>query len=110
VKRSRFFCEHCHHEVRPNAKVCPHCGRFFEAVRCPVCNYVGQSGDFIHGCPNCGYAGADTGRRKGFEQVDYEPRASGQRPSAGTPGWVWPLAIGILLLAFLGLVLIYLRL
>ncbi|MFW5684336.1 MAG: zinc-ribbon domain-containing protein, partial [Spirochaetota bacterium] len=32
MKRSRFFCEHCHNEVRPSARVCPHCGRFFEAV------------------------------------------------------------------------------
>lgn len=108
MKRSRFFCENCHHEVRPNAKVCPHCGRFFEAVRCPVCSYVGESGDFIHGCPNCGYAGGATGQENGFEQVDY---AAGKPQRTGsTPGWVWPLAIGILLVVFLGLIVVYLNL
>jgi hypothetical protein len=114
VKRSRFFCENCHHEVRPNAKVCPHCGRFFEAVRCPVCSYVGESGDFIQGCPNCGYAGGSTGNEDGFEQVDYHDSSAEardrRRPRTRTPGWVWPLAIGILLIVFLGLVLVYLNL
>ncbi len=107
MKRSRFFCENCHHEVRPNAKVCPHCGRFFEAVRCPICSYVGEGRDFIRGCPNCGYAGGSADRDEGFEQVDYPVRA--RRPRAQTPVWVWPLAIGILLVVFLGLVLVYLR-
>ncbi|MFP4113665.1 MAG: double zinc ribbon domain-containing protein [Spirochaetota bacterium] len=115
MKRSRFFCENCHHEVKPTAKVCPHCGRFFEAVRCPVCSYVGESRDFVHGCPNCGYAGGDAGAEHGFEQVDYEPergeRGSGGRSrGSGTPDWVWPLAIGILLVVFVGLVVVYLKL
>ncbi|MFW5743187.1 MAG: zinc ribbon domain-containing protein [Spirochaetota bacterium] len=109
MKRSRFFCENCHHEVRPNAKVCPHCGRFFEAVRCPMCSYVGESRDFVHGCPNCGYAGGATGRNDGFEQVDYTPPARPGRKER-TPAWVWPLAIGILLVVFAGLIVVYLNL
>ena len=110
MKRSRFFCENCHHEVRPNAKVCPHCGRFFEAVRCPVCSYVGRSGDFLHGCPNCGYAGEQGGSERGFEQVDYPGTTPSRGSRSATPGWVWPLAIGVLLLVFAGLVVIYLSL
>ena len=111
MKRSRFFCEHCHHEVRASAKVCPQCGRFFESVRCPACTYVGQGHDFLNGCPNCGYAGGSPdgrGGRGGFDPVDYG--ASPPRRKPDTPAWVWPLAMGILLVAFLGLVVIYLRL
>ena len=116
MKRSRFFCENCHHEVRPNAKVCPHCGRFFEAVRCPVCSYVGESRDFVSGCPNCGYAGGSSGSESGFEQVEYhdqEPASAtcgGVRRGERTPGWVWPLAIAVLLVVFVGLVIVYLNL
>ncbi len=78
-------------------------------MRCPVCSYVGESRDFVHGCPNCGYAGGATERDDGFEQVDYAPAArSGPRTS--TPGWVWPLAIGILLVVFAALVVVYLSL
>ncbi len=108
MKRSRFFCENCHKEVRPSARVCPHCGRFFEAVRCPVCNYTGEGSDFVRGCPNCGYAGSAAGSR-GLEAVEYWP-ASGAAPKAKTPGWVWPLALGILGLVFGALVLLYLSL
>jgi len=84
VKRSRFFCEHCHQEVRPSAKVCPHCGRFFEAVRCPVCSYVGEAQDFLQGCPNCGYAGGDPAHDEGFERIDY-PVGSGRRKPTDAP-------------------------
>lgn len=108
MKRSRFFCENCHHEVRPTAKVCPHCGRFFEAVRCPVCSYVGESRDFVRGCPNCGYAGGVSNREEGFEQVDYP--VGGRSSASGPPRWLWPLAIGVLIVVFVGLVLVYLSL
>ncbi|MFW6293846.1 MAG: double zinc ribbon domain-containing protein [Spirochaetota bacterium] len=109
MKRSRFFCENCRHEVRPNAKVCPNCGRFFEAVRCPVCSYVGEGRDFVHGCPNCGYAGVNASNENGFEQVDYTPGRASRKPPA-TPPWLWPLAIGVLLIVFAGLVILYLQL
>lgn len=106
MKRSRFFCEHCHKEVRPNARVCPHCGKFFEAVRCPMCDYVGDGRDFVRGCPNCGYAGGGGGT-SGLEQVDFG--ASSAYGKRGTPGWVWPLAVVMMVLAFGALVVIYLR-
>lgn len=109
MKRSRFFCENCHHEVRPNARVCPNCGRFFEAVRCPACSYVGEGRDFVHGCPNCGYAGVDTSNDAGFEQVDYAP-SPGRNKTTAKPPWLWPLAIGILLIVFVGLVILYFQL
>ena len=74
-----------------------------------MCSYVGESRDFVHGCPNCGYAGGTTERDDGFEQVDYAPAAR-PGPKARTPGWVWPLAIGILLVVFAGLIVVYLSL
>ena len=38
------------------------------------------------------------------------PSSRQGRPKARTPVWVWPLAIGILLVVFLGLVIVYLQL
>lgn len=89
--------------------MCPNCGRFFEAVRCPVCSYVGDGRDFVHGCPNCGYAGENPSSDAGFEQVDYAPSGGRKNPKA-TPSWLWPLAIGILLIVFIGLVILYFQL
>lgn len=110
MKRSKFFCENCHGEVRPSAKVCPHCGRFFTAVRCPICSYVGEAREFISGCPNCGYAAGAPGAAEGFETFDLSRAGARSRPRARVPAWVYPLAAGIVLLLFGGLVLVYLRL
>lgn len=74
-----------------------------------MCSYVGESRDFVHGCPNCGYAGGSTEREVGFEQVDYTPPARSIAKQRA-PGWVWPLAIGILLVVFAGLIVVYLSL
>ncbi len=41
--------------VKPNEEKCPGCGRFFRAVKCPVCSYSGKGADFLKGCPSCGY-------------------------------------------------------
>ena len=110
MKRSKFFCENCHQEVKPSAKICPHCGRFFTAVRCPSCAYVGESRDFIQGCPKCGYAGGAPGQDQGFETLDLGEQNRSRPPKPRTPAWVYPLAAGIIIVVFVGLVIIYLRL
>ena len=73
-----------------------------------MCTYVGQGYEFLNGCPNCGYAGGSPGRGDGLKPVDYAVSLS--RRKSHTPSWVWPLAIGMLFTAFIGLVAIYLRL
>ena len=55
-KQPKFFCENCNAEVRRDAVICPHCGRFFASVRCPACGFTGIHKEFKDGCPSCGYA------------------------------------------------------
>jgi uncharacterized membrane protein YvbJ len=50
-----FHCDHCGESVSPDEERCPHCGRFFRAVKCPVCAYTGKGAEFLKGCPSCGY-------------------------------------------------------
>ncbi len=126
-KRSRFYCENCGKEVRASAKVCPHCGRFFSAVRCPVCGFTGESRQFLQGCPSCGYAGA-TGQADrpdaGFEVYDVESisgragrgggrgsrGAAGRPPSRGAPPWIYWLTLALLGVFFVIMAVIYMRL
>ena len=55
-KEPRFFCDFCGTEVKRNDRICPNCGKFFSAVRCPNCGLTGQVAMFVKGCPSCGYA------------------------------------------------------
>ncbi len=50
-----FHCDNCGESVSPDEERCPGCGRFFRAVRCPICAYTGKGAEFIKGCPVCGY-------------------------------------------------------
>jgi len=50
-----FHCDHCGESVSPDEERCPNCGRFFRAVRCPVCAHTAKGSDFVKGCPSCGY-------------------------------------------------------
>ncbi|MDR2965230.1 MAG: hypothetical protein LBU88_05600 [Treponema sp.] len=54
--KPRFFCDNCGFEVDGDIKACPHCGRYFASVRCPVCGYSGPDKMFQSGCPLCGYS------------------------------------------------------
>jgi len=125
MKSTKFFCENCGTEVKRNARICPTCGRFFSAVRCPVCNYTGQGEEFVRGCPNCGYSGSagGAGGKKGFssgeiaeiygmEEIgvgsEREPASRGKQ-KAPIPPWVYWLAMGILTVSLIVLILIYLN-
>lgn len=55
MKTARFFCESCGRAVPFNAEMCPNCGKTFDAVKCPVCSHTGMPGEFLRGCPRCGY-------------------------------------------------------
>ena len=58
MKTARFFCESCGRAVPFNARMCSACGKTFDAVKCPVCTYTGLPGEFLQGCPKCGYLAA----------------------------------------------------
>lgn len=119
MKYAKFYCENCRKEVRSDVKVCPHCGRFFSAVRCPSCGFTGESRAFLTGCPSCGYAGGTGSATRGspgeVERYDFEAIARGgpyglppRRSGSTVPSWVFALAGGVLFLCFLALVAIYL--
>lgn len=65
-----FHCDFCGEVVSPDEERCPGCGRFFRAVKCPVCSYTAQGKEFLNGCPSCGYLAAPveekhrTGKKK----------------------------------------------
>ncbi|WP_455383445.1 double zinc ribbon domain-containing protein [Salinispira pacifica] len=116
MKHARFYCENCRNEVRWDAKVCPHCGRFFSSVRCPSCEFIGESRLFVWGCPNCGYAGGesfitegarDSGQIESYSLEEVEGSARRKR-ERNLPAWLYPVAIAVLLSAFALLVIVYL--
>ena len=65
-KAPKFFCENCGEEVKENAKICTHCGKFFTNIRCPKCFHQGDSREFKNGCPECGYSN----NKNNFNQKD----------------------------------------
>jgi len=66
-KNAKYFCENCGAEVASKARFCPHCGKFFSAVRCPNCGHTGSVSEFKKGCPVCHYAVSESEMR-GEEQ------------------------------------------
>ena len=69
-----FHCDNCGEAVSPDEVRCPRCGRYFRAVRCPVCSYTGQGREFLKGCPVCGYLGDNYST----EQVDEKRKKHGE--------------------------------
>lgn len=76
MKTARFFCENCGRPVPFNAEMCSNCGKHFDAVKCPVCKYTGLPGEFLSGCPQCGYLAAD-------DAVQDQASLDGRRGSGG---------------------------
>ena len=81
--KPHFFCENCGTEVPLHAKNCPGCGRAFQAVRCPNCNFTGEESLFKSGCPVCGYTPGKTApaAKPGKEAAD--------RRTEALPLWVY---------------------
>jgi len=99
-KKPRFFCESCGHEVKQNAKICLHCGKFFSSVKCPACGFSGDSPAFNEGCPVCGYAVFGQGKKKPQAPV------SGKKDAPDPLPW-WMYLVSILfLVALVGFILI----
>ena len=94
-KRPRYFCENCGAEVAKDAKVCPHCGRFFSSVKCPRCSYVGKADDFTFGCPLCGST----------EAANPAPEPMKSLPVAAPPVPWWAFAAAAVVIAGLCLIL-----
>ncbi|MGP1490822.1 MAG: double zinc ribbon domain-containing protein [Treponema sp.] len=103
-KHPKFFCENCKEEVRRDAMICPHCGRFFASVRCPECGFTGTHKEFKKGCPSCGYAfssDAFTGAQENSKQkkAGKALRYSGDAPSMKSsdpdplPLWIYGLVL-----------------
>jgi hypothetical protein len=100
-KKPRFFCDNCGYEVGSDVKACPHCGRYFAAIRCPVCDYSGPDKMFQNGCPMCGYSSAPP--PKVYTPRDKKHRHGGSEPLPG-----WALLLSILGLLFVVLLLAWL--
>lgn len=103
MKKAQFFCEECGTEVRMNASKCPNCGKVFAAVRCPKCSYVGQPGEFVKGCPNCGYseeaAAGPPPREAGTRSPAKGTEGRPHRPSSRGLSSLFYTIVGFLLLA-----------
>lgn len=80
-KSVRYYCEFCGSLVRLGDRICPHCGSFFNQVRCPACQFQGEAHLFRQGCPVCGFAKNDPPEKA--------PAGRGKKPAAGgkKPGY-----------------------
>ncbi|MCQ2591637.1 MAG: zinc ribbon domain-containing protein [Treponema sp.] len=76
LKKAKFFCENCGNEVRSKDKVCTHCGKFFSSVKCPSCGKIGNTEEFVNGCPDCGYAVSSSNKMSNIQQMDSKSRKS----------------------------------
>ena len=104
-KNPKFFCENCNAEVRRDAMICPHCGRFFASVRCPSCGFTGTHKDFKDGCPSCGYAvgtnskhttnsAAKRIKKRKIRALQYGGRDAGVRTDTDPlPLWIYGLVL-----------------
>ena len=85
----RFFCDNCQCEVKRNSKACPGCGRFFAAIRCPSCGFIGDENTFSSGCPSCGYSSPIAANPSIIQKKKPEQK----NLSGKLPKWVYILSI-----------------
>ncbi|MEL3906858.1 MAG: hypothetical protein P1P65_07535 [Treponema sp.] len=105
TKHPKFFCENCKAEVRRDAMICPHCGRFFASVRCPACEFTGTHKEFKDGCPACGYAFNSDGQHSGAGT--HKTAHTVQQESGGKrndedplPLWVYGIVLSLAAIVF----------
>ena len=110
-KAPKFFCENCGEEVKENAKICTHCGKFFTNIRCPKCFHQGDSSEFKNGCPECGYSN----NKNNFNQKDeneskkyngnffknyikkYYPEQNKKSRENSLPAWIYIFTLAVLI-------------
>ena len=96
MRHPHYFCERCGAEVGKDAKICPHCGRYFSSVKCPRCGHVGKADDFDRGCPSCG----------SFEAANPAPDPIRPLPVAASPLPWWAFVVAAIVILGLSLVLL----
>ena len=119
-KSDKYFCENCGEEVAANARFCPHCGRFFCAVRCPQCGHMGAVTAFKDGCPKCHYAmtpddifGTQTNQSESQRNPQKQKKSSNLYPKTmnkskqthndDAPIWLYIVSL-VVLFAILGII------
>jgi hypothetical protein len=103
--KARFRCDNCGHHVPLEHDTCPHCGRRFTAVVCPVCSFEGDASLFGDGCPSCGYRGA--ARRSGATAVARQRPGKARKPPL--PAWFYLASSAVLLGVLILLLFLLLR-
>jgi predicted RNA-binding Zn-ribbon protein involved in translation (DUF1610 family) len=108
MKKNLFFCENCGNPVPLRAKSCPHCGKFFDAVKCPQCSYTGTPDQFQNGCPQCGYMSTSEERQSSVRDVTdmftigKSDNGTGRvEERGGAPTWLyWAVGVGLVIAIF----------
>jgi ribosomal protein L40E len=105
MKNNLFFCEHCGNPVPLQAKSCPHCGKFFDAVKCPQCGYTSLPERFHNGCPQCGYMSTSKERESNVRDVT-DMFTIGKSDNGGAPVWLyWIVGLGLAFVIFVFIIL-----
>ena len=117
MKERSFYCENCGKPVSLRTTRCPSCGKQFDAVKCPVCEFTGSSSLFSDGCPSCGYLSAsNTIKSGGLVEVALDKELNGpsiaenspvksEPKKKSLPGWAYTI-ISVVLIAFLVFLLV----
>lgn len=88
--KAHYFCESCGEQVDKWDVSCPNCGKQFDSIKCPQCNYSGNAQEFSNGCPSCGFMSdeqkrAAAARNKTRQRKSYSvPMPSPHFVSAGS--------------------------
>jgi hypothetical protein len=111
MKKQEYFCEYCEKAVPFNARSCPHCGRYFDGVKCPVCFFSGSQELFNDGCPMCGYKPEQEAmfHRENQWVKDYSVQKKEKNGKKGLPEWVYGLAAALLLGIIGAIIFLYVK-